>query len=454
MIDYLNKLNQRKNRTETMRRPSFVSSARVMAVMAVSVGALVLTAGSVKAQPVQDEPPVAVQDSQSKSRVPKLKVVKPEQKDEIREPGRAVRRLDDGVAVGRISDEKAAAQFRKAFSLARLTLEGVELMGATESDIRQRFAGCTEVASFTEATVLSCERPKHFAGSGEYVLFSFMPVSGLLVGIQTYFKDIEASRRAYASWTKTLSQRYDAYEEQFAQAVDSVFWRISLGRDAQGQGRWLRVHINDERELTATERFFQLDMGERSLGTLGFGETVSDAVPATMRECEAAVYNNTYDKDYLGRCFGFPYDAHFQLEFSSKSGVLRRVVLSPLSQVTVEILDEILRTRHPDAAVCNRLETDAVINSVRSLEVLNPSRRYRNINGRPGTVYVGTCQEPRIFEAEGRFIFDMTMLDAREMLANYETRKNVNVNNAMRVGERETRRQRLGEFFTDDGGTK
>lgn len=438
-------------------RPWLESLTRIGALFAAGVGSLCLTAQPVQAQQAQaghDEQEAAAHEANTKSRVPKLKVVKNAKDEEIRSPGRAARTLEDGVPAGLISDEKAAAQFRKAFSLARLTLEGVELMGETEIDIRRRFAGCTEVASFSAAKVLSCERPKNFAGSGEYVLFSFMPVSRLLVGIQTYFADIEASQRTYAAWTKALADRYDAYEEQFVQAVDSVFWRISLGRDARGQGRWLRVQVNDEQELTATERFLQLDVGERNLGTLVFGETTSATVPAASRECEAAVYNNAYDKDYLGNCFGFPYDAHFQLEFSDKSGVLRQVVLSPLSQVTVEILDEILRTRHPDAAVCSRLETDATVNSARSLDVMNPSRRYRNVNGRPGTVYVGTCREPRIYEAEGRFIFDMTMLDAREMLANYEARKSVNANNAMRVGEREARRQRLGEFFANDGEGK
>lgn len=438
-------------------RPWLESLARIGALFAAGVGSLCLTAQPVQAQQAQaghNEQEAAAHEANTKSRVPKLKVVKSAKDEEIRSPGRAARTLEDGVPAGLISNEKAAAQFRKAFSLARLTLEGVELMGETEIDIRRRFAGCTEVASFSAAKVLSCERPKNFAGSGEYVLFSFMPVSRLLVGIQTYFADIEASQRTYAAWTKALADRYDAYEEQFVQAVDSVFWRISLGRDARGQGRWLRVQVNDEQELTATERFLQLDVGERNLGTLVFGETTSATVPAASRECEAAVYNNAYDKDYLGNCFGFPYDAHFQLEFSDKSGVLRQVVLSPLSQVTVEILDEILRTRHPDAAVCSRLETDATVNSARSLDVMNPSRRYRNVNGRPGTVYVGTCREPRIYEAEGRFIFDMTMLDAREMLANYEARKSVNANNAMRVGEREARRQRLGEFFANDRDDK
>lgn len=440
-----------------LSRPWLESLARIGALFAAGVGSLCLTAQPVQAQQAQaghDEQEAAAHEANTKSRVPKLKVVKNAKDEEIRSPGRVARTLEDGVPAGLISDEKAAAQFRKAFSLARLTLEGVELMGETEIDIRRRFAGCTEVASFSAAKVLSCERPKNFAGSGEYVLFSFMPVSRLLVGIQTYFADIEASQRTYAAWTKALADRYDAYEEQFVQAVDSVFWRISLGRDARGQGRWLRVQVNDEQELTATERFLQLDVGERNLGTLVFGETTSATVPAASRECEAAVYNNAYDKDYLGNCFGFPYDAHFQLEFSDKSGVLRQVVLSPLSQVTVEILDEILRTRHPDAAVCSRLETDATVNSARSLDVMNPSRRYRNVNGRPGTVYVGTCREPRIYEAEGSFIFDMTMLDAREMLANYEARKSVNANNAMRVGEREARRQRLGEFFANDRDDK
>lgn len=448
--------NQKKT-SRPISRPWLESLARIGALFAAGVGSLCLTAQPVQAQQAQaghDEVEAAAHEANTKSRVPKLKVVKSAKDEEIRSPGRAARSLEDGVPAGLISDEKAAAQFRKAFSLARLTLEGVELMGETEGDIRRRFAGCTEVASFSAAKVLSCERPKNFAGSGEYVLFSFMPVSRLLVGIQTYFADIEASQRTYAAWTKALADRYDAYEEQFVQAVDSVFWRISLGRDARGQGRWLRVQVNDEQELTATERFLQLDVGERNLGTLVFGETTSATVPAASRECEAAVYNNAYDKDFLGNCFGFPYDAHFQLEFSDKSGVLRQVVLSPLSQVTVEILDEILRTRYPDAAVCSRLETDATVNSARSLDVMNPSRRYRNVNGRPGTVYVGTCREPRIYEAEGRFIFDMTMLDAREMLANYEARKSVNANNAMRVGEREARRQRLGEFFANDGDDK
>ena len=322
-------------------RPWLESLTRIGALFAAGVGSLCLTAQPVQAQQAQaghDEQEAAAHEANTKSRVPKLKVVKNAKDEEIRSPGRAARTLEDGVPAGLISDEKAAAQFRKAFSLARLTLEGVELMGETEIDIRRRFAGCTEVASFSAAKVLSCERPKNFAGSGEYVLFSFMPVSRLLVGIQTYFADIEASQRTYAAWTKALADRYDAYEEQFVQAVDSVFWRISLGRDARGQGRWLRVQVNDEQELTATERFLQLDVGERNLGTLVFGETTSATVPAASRECEAAVYNNAYDKDYLGNCFGFPYDAHFQLEFSDKSGVLRQVVLSPLSQVTVELI--------------------------------------------------------------------------------------------------------------------
>ena len=388
-----------------------------------------------------------------RSRVPTLKVV-PRVPDEIRSPSRSARNLADGVLVGRVSDETAAALFRKAFSLARFTLEGLEMMGTTRQDVMKRFSGCTEVTSFGASKVLSCERPKGFAGSGEYVLLSFMPVSDLLVGIQTYFEDARSSQSAYDRWIKTLAERYDAYEEQFVEAVDSVFWRISLGREAQGQGRWLRISVNDEEALAATERFLQLDVAERTLGALVFGETSTTTIPPLGRDCEAAVYNSAYDKDYLGKCFGFPYDAHYQLMFSQRSGTLRQLVISPLGQVTVEILDEILRSRHPDAAVCQRLETSTTVNSARSIEILNPARRYRNINGRAGTVYVGTCREPRVYESEGRFIFDLTMLDAREMLANYEARKSVNANFAMRIGEREMRRQRLGEFFNNPSEEK
>lgn len=351
--------------------------------------------------------------------------------------------------------EKAAArkspsgrdEFKRAFSLARITMEGVRLMRDTETDVRKRFGDCVESVSFSSARVISCPRPADFSGSGEFVIFSFLPAGGEVVEMQTYFDDVGKANAAYDRWRRTLAARFDTFAELYAMAVDSVFWRVSLGDDAAGRGKWLRIRLNNLEEVTEAEKVAALPEQASNFGQLSFGRTSVKNLPATGLECEAAVYNTETEREYRGRCFGFPYDAHILLRFSHKSALLKQAVISPLSQATRELLDETLRERYPAFERCRRTETRINVNTSRNLDVMNVERRFKSINGRPSTLYAGSCEAPRIFEIDGQFVFDFSVIDVQEMLSDYDARKSVNAGYQHRNSEREQRLHRLGEFF-------
>lgn len=360
---------------------------------------------------------------------------------------RELKALQDGEKAAARKSPPGRDAFERAFSLARITMEGVRLMRDTETDVRKRFGDCLESVSFSSARVISCPRPADFSGSGEFVIFSFLPGGGEVVEMQTYFDDVGKANAAYERWRRTLAARFDTFAEPYAMAVDSVFWRVSLGDDAAGRGKWLRIRLNNLEEVTEAEKVAALPAQASNFGQLAFGRTSIQNLPATGPECEAAVYNTGTEREYRGRCFGFPYDAHILLRFSHKSALLKQAVISPLSQATRELLDEALRARYPAFERCRRTETRINVNTSRNLDVMKVERRFKSINGRPSTLYAGSCEAPRIFEIDGQFVFDFSVIDVQEMLSDYDARKSVNAGYQHRNSEREQRLQRLGEFF-------
>ena len=175
-------------------------------------------------------------------------------------------------------------EFKRAFSLARITMEGVRLMSDTETDVRKRFGDCLESVSFSSARVISCPRPADFSGSGEFVIFSFLPGGGEVVEMQTYFDDVGKANAAYDRWRRTLAARFDTFAEPYAMAVDSVFWRVSLGDDAAGRGKWLRIRLNNLEEVTEAEKVAALPEQASNFGQLAFGRTSGKNLPATGPE--------------------------------------------------------------------------------------------------------------------------------------------------------------------------
>ncbi len=329
-------------------------------------------------------------------------------------------------------------------------VDEVNLLQNTVSELANIYSDCRVLNEFDGRGRAVCGAQNRQIGDGDVVLLSYLPSNQILAGIELFFEDPAQARRHYGEIAARLSDRFDTFREEYAEAVDSPFWRLSLGAAAHGAGKWLRVELNRFPEINDFERFASEHVTAIGFGELTLGVTKGFPKPQKLsKDCMAADYNeeSRIRKEYLGKCFGFPFDAHIQLDYNDLTGVLERAVLSPLGGATQALVEETLRDRFGKAQFCKRISSPVTINENKTLDVRNPDRRYSGTFGRSGTVYVGTCDDPIVYEVQKQFVLRNEMITHDFLVKEYELRKKDNAGFAAKSHERESRREKLDAFF-------
>ena len=158
---------------------------------------------------------------------------------------------------------------------------------------------------------------------------------------------------------------------------------------------------------------------------------------------------STERREYYGECFGFPYEAHMQLDFNPVTGILQTAVLSPIGAATGKIVNNMLTERYGLPQSCRRIESAQELVSIRRTNTSRRSSRNRGkiMRGTPAFVFAGTCDNPIIYTTDMRFVFENRYLNTEDLEADFERRKDLIEAAVESRQEYTTRMDRMKGFF-------
>lgn len=302
---------------------------------------------------------------------------------------------------------------------------------------------------------IACSRVSQFRAEGDEVIFNYSLANEVLVG-GVYSFSTKRRARQFADMavenlkagTEVVTHRPDGDTVIY----DSILFSVTIQPSREGYMVVIDAHHQDK--ISDMEEY-----GRHRLQTMDFGDFVVgrsrvDSLPRPddlPKVCTEVSENrqSTERREYYGECFGFPYEAHMQLDFNPVTGILQTAVLSPIGAATGKIVNNMLTERYGLPQSCRRIESAQELVPIRRTNTSRRSSRNRGklMRGMPAFVFAGTCDNPIIYTTDMRFVFENRYLNAEDLEADFERRKDLIEAAVESRQEYTTRMDRMKGFF-------
>lgn len=299
----------------------------------------------------------------------------------------------------------------------------------------------------------ACSNTAVFLAEGEEVIFTFSRANEVLTGASFKFSSRQRAERFAERIVNTLQLRQPTFKESYDEKsylIDSPMFSVDTHPAQSGWLVKVAGHFTDRFE--DSETYAKAKLQKMEFGELTIGETKLEELPSN-EELPKACKNVTSGKDelkreYYGLCFGFPYEAHMQFNFSPSTNILQTVVLSPIGVSSGGIVDDMLSKKHGLSQICRRLNSDVEIGKIKSEPFRGAyQERLLRMRGRTVSLYAGTCRNPLIYSTDMRFVFENRFLEEREIMADYERRRSLHEVSTSHQEAFDRRRAKLNGFF-------
>lgn len=319
-----------------------------------------------------------------------------------------------------------------------------------ETNVRQliaRYPDCRVVAADSNnvTDIVACPDPAPFAAEGDEVIFEYLHSNDVLVAAEYFFADLGRARHFARLIVREVETRNETFTAATGEAVDSPLFKVSV-QEAQG-GFMVKVAPHLKQSVDAYETYGRENIRSISFGSLEIGRTKAEALRSDEGSCRRTNPENSLVAEFYGKCFNFPYEAHYQVDLSPDTGVVQLVAMTPVEVLTSGLVETALEERYGRPKFCERIESDVeLVKSNRNAKFHRTTRTDR-VKKRNVTVYAGHCEDPIVFTSDERYVFVNSILTAQRISQDYTKRRAEN--RLMRDTKREIdRRQgRLEGFF-------
>lgn len=383
--------------------------------------------------------------------------------------------------------------FLTRFDPWKFRIGDVVLLQDNYASLKRRHPDCRRIEAMdTESSGrIACRNTSLFQAEGSEVIFTYAKVNEILTGAAYAFSSrhraeqfaqrIEGLMKASGIPSYDINPPGLTGEEartttaKLSRSVDTPMFIMTVQPSSTG---WLvSVDAYFQARIPEAEAYAKAKISMIEFGTLRIGETtkadvlaMTDPSKASSKTCRnvslvgggspavRVVGENAARKtadspssgsdtqEFYGLCFDFPYEAHMQLDFDPATGILETAVLSPIGISSGGIVEDMLRARYGFPKYCRKTQSEVVLSEIKS----DPRRgraRTKRMKDRPSSVFAGTCEEPIIYSADMRFIFENRNLGRAEIMAAYEERKSYVDAAAERLEAFDAKKEKVKGFF-------
>lgn len=350
-----------------------------------------------------------------------------------------------------------SSSFVSFFRPWQLKIGRVSLLQNTVSDLIKIHPDCRVIPAQTKKMrdIVACSNPRTFGAEGDEVVFDFLESNDVLIGAEYFFTNEDKARAFATLVAREMAQNSDTFAVFGTSQVDSPLFKVSVQKASDGSlvriTPYLREDIND------FETFGREGLRNIAFGTLVIGKTRRQDIsqvttinwegvkPGTVCYQSSALSFSV--AEYIGQCFEFPYESHYQVNFDPESNVIESVILTPLSVLTSSLVETALTEKYGQPKFCEKVSSPVQLvknNRTRKYHAVGKTDPIRNKNS---MVYAGTCEEPVVFTVEDRYVLKFDRLNAQRIEREYFKRKAENQTVIENNRELQRRQTKLKNFF-------
>ena len=383
--------------------------------------------------------------------------------------------------------------FLTQFDPWKFRIGDVVLLQDNYASLKRRHPDCRRIEAMdTESSGrIACRNTSLFQAEGSEVIFTYAKVNEILTGAAYAFSSrhraeqfaqrIESLMKASSIPSYDINPPGLSGEEartttaKLSRSVDTPMFIMTVQPSPTG---WLvSVDAYFRARIPEAEAYAKAKISMIEFGTLRIGETtkadvlaMTDPSKASSKTCRnvslvggrapavRVIGENAGRKtadspssgsdtqEFYGLCFDFPYEAHMQLDFDPATGILETAVLSPIGISSGGIVEDMLRARYGFPKYCRKTQSEVVLSEIKS-DSRRGRARTKRMKDRPSSVFAGTCEEPIIYSADMRFIFENRNLGRAEIMAAYEERKSYVDAAAERLQAFDAKKEKVKGFF-------
>ena len=363
--------------------------------------------------------------------------------------GKKTKKVDPALAVHQYL--KPSENFVKFFSPYAVRVGWVTFLRDTVSDLVKRQAGCRVVPAETKnfKDIVSCSDPKAFGADGEEVIFEYLPSNDVLCGVEYFFADDYKAQGFAKLIVREIQQKSPTYDVVSGNETDSPLFRVTVQKGVGGS--LVKVSLNLRDEVNDYENFGREEVRNLDFGELSIGRSQASSIQIQRGdeedECVRTSASHLTTAEYYGKCFKFPYDAHFQVVRDPVTDIVTGMALTPLSVLTSGLVDNALVKKYGEPEFCERIESDFMLVRTNHQRKYHSIPRTDRVKNKSGTVYVGTCKSPIVFTVGDRYLFVVDKLTTGAISKDYARRRDDNELIRENRRELEKRRNQLSDFF-------
>lgn len=321
--------------------------------------------------------------------------------------------------------------FLVQYSPWRLRLGNVALLHDNVMSLFQKHPDCRRISSTWERGTgrVACRNTRDFLAEGDEVIFTYAKQNEILTSAAFFFNSQQRAEQFAGNVEQMLARGVPTYRQSFENgslAIDSPMFSVDVHEASKGFMVNIDAYFQDritDSEIYAREKLQTIDFGDLTIGKSLLTDLPNkEDLPKVCNEVTSTSDPNV--KEYYGVCFGFPYEAHMQFNFSPATGILETAVLSPIGTATGSVVEDWLTKKYGLPQYCRRLTSDVTLYDIKD----KPRRgrpRFTRMKGRTASLFAGTCENPVIFSTEMRYIFENRYLRTEEIMHAYERRKDL-----------------------------
>ena len=151
--------------------------------------------------------------------------------------------------------------------------------------------------------------------------------------------------------------------------------------------------------------------------------------------------------EYVGQCFQFPYDSHYQVNFDHETGTSQAIVLTPYGVLSSNLVENALIQKYGEPKYCEKASSPVQLVRTNRVRKFHNQGRLDKIRNERLTIYAGDCEKPVVFAIEDRFVLLFDRINPENIARDFDRRRA----NAEMVKdnkrELEQRRNQLNDFF-------
>lgn len=345
-----------------------------------------------------------------------------------KESKESVARADKAVKPEEENFRFPSLAFLSWFDPWKLKIGDVTLLQDNYASLKRKHPDCRrlEVSQGGVTGRIACAKPSEFLAEGDAVIFHYIPVNDLLVGaVYSFSSQQRALQFASSIKAQLKAQKIESFTEAAdadREVTDTPLFSLAVHPSRNGYLVSVSGHFAErfeDAEVYAAARLPKIEFGNLTLGV-----TTAKALPELPKSCtEVSAEPGGLRREFYGICFGFPYEAHMQLNFNPETDILETAVLSPIGAATGSLVEDMLRKRWNMPTYCPRMTTETELVTIKD-ERQRGKVRTRRVKGRGASVYAGTCEHPVIYTLDMRYVFENRLLNKEDIATDFERRRN------------------------------